>query len=111
MTRYQIQSAAEEIFHAMGGDAEEICSGECTTFAKRLIDTVGRGVIVSNLSNAMQSELDGYNVESPERRLGDPNRRPECSHCWAKIDGILYDAYDWPGVEDETDLVYYDTMA
>jgi len=107
----RVKDIANEIFLDMGGDAEVICSGDCTTFAKRLIDKVGRGVIVSNLADNMLSELDGYQVEKPEIRLGNPNQRPECSHCWVKIDGMLYDAYDWQGVEDETYLKYYDTMA
>lgn len=84
----------------MGGNPEEICNGECAVFATRLVDRLGEGVIVNGLSNEMADEIDGYESRKPVRRI-------RTSHCWVDVDGILFDAYNPEGVENEEDLEFY----
>jgi len=100
--------AAKIILEEMGGDPEEICTGECPEFAKMLVDQCG-GEIVSNLSESMIDELEGYNVIEPEAFIPKPSRRNmwSTSHCWVKIDGRFYDAYNPEGVEYEEDLTFF----
>ena len=100
-----VSKIAKQILEQMGGDAEEICSGSCPEFAKELVDKCG-GQIVSNLSEDMQDELDGYEVIEPEAYIAKPSRRNYwgTSHCWVKIEGRYYDAYNPEGVDEETDL-------
>jgi len=103
-----IRHIAETILAEMGGDAEEICTGSCPDFAKQLIDRAGRGQIVSNLSDDMADELDGYEVIKPEAYIPKPSARNyfASSHCWVKIDGKFYDAYNPEGVSDESELQF-----
>ena len=106
MTRNQISEIAEQIKNAMGGDAENICNGDCPIFAMRLVDAVGKGVIVNNLTN-----IDDINPEyevTTTDVLPKPSRgnRYETSHCWVEIDGIYYDAFDTYGVSKERDLQF-----
>ena len=101
------EQLATRILNQMGGNAHDICTGDCTTFAKSLITAAGRGQIVSNLSDEMLSELDGFEVIAPETYFPNPNRRADASHCWAKIDGKFYDAFNPEGVDEETELQFY----
>lgn len=108
MKNYEIEAIAKEVLEYMGGDAEEICTGSCPKFAKLLVDMVGHGEIVSNLADNMQDELDGYDVIEPEIYFGNPNSPySSSSHCWAKIDGRFYDAFNPEGVETENELSFY----
>jgi len=103
-----IRHIAETILAEMGGNAEEICSGSCPEFAKELINRVGRGQIVSNLSEDMEDELSGYEVIAPESYIPKPSSRNywATSHCWVKIDNKFYDAFNPEGVEDESELEF-----
>ena len=98
------QQIAEEILEEMGGDAEAICTGDCTTFAKKMIHRLHKegieAVIIDNLSYEMKDELNGYPVEQ-----GDDDR---VSHCYVSIlDGWMYfDAFDTDGLYNESDLQY-----
>lgn len=107
-TQKTVSDYAIEIIAQMGGNAEEICSGQCPEFAKALVDKVGRGQIVSNLSSNMVDELDGYEVIDPETHIQQPSARNmfSTSHCWVKIDGRFYDAFDPYGVDDEAYLQF-----
>jgi hypothetical protein len=108
MTRYEIAEYANEIIAYMGGDAEEICNGSCPKFAKLLGDAVGRGEIVGNLASNMKDEIEGYEVIEPEIYFGNPNDwRSSTSHCWVKIDGRFYDAFNPEGVDSEDELQFY----
>ena len=107
MTNDQIQAKAAEIaeliLERMGGDAETICTGDCTTFAKRMIDALSaegiEAVIIDNLSDEMKDELNGYPVEQ-----GDDNR---ISHCYVEVNRwSFHDAFDTEGVLNEDDLSY-----
>jgi len=95
---------ANEILNKMGGDPEVICTGDCTTFAKRMIDRLNEegidAVIIDNLSDEMKDELNGYPVEQ-----GDDSR---VSHCYVSIlDGwMFFDAFDTDGLYNEDDLQY-----
>ncbi len=95
---------AAEILEDMGGDPEQICTGDCTTFAKRMIDALSAegidAVIIDNLSEEMKDELDGYPVEQ-----GDDNR---VSHCYVSVDEgwSFHDAFDTDGVYNDADLQY-----
>ncbi len=100
MNQYQIRQIAEKILADMGGNAEEICTGDCTTFAKRLIDEIGCGEIVNGLSNEMQDEIEGYPTCAPDYKL-------RTSHCWVKVDGKCFDAYNPEGVDNEGELDFY----
>ncbi len=104
----KVSQIAKRVFDEMGGDASEICSGSCPEFAKRLIDAAGRGQIVSNLSDEMIGEIEGYNVIEPEAYIPAPSRSNffATSHCWVKIDGRYYDAFNPEGVDDESDLQF-----
>jgi hypothetical protein len=106
-TQYEIRTIAEEIIEEMGGDPAEICTGDCPDFAKKLLTKVGYGQVVSNLERAMQDELSGCDVIAPEERWPNPNKNGDCSHCWVKIDGIFYDAFNPEGVTDEYLLDFY----
>lgn len=109
MTAYEVRKAAESIVEEMGGNAEEICSGSCPDFAKALVDKCG-GQIVSNLSEDMESELDGYETIAPDEDtyIPAPSRRNmwATSHCWVKINGRFYDAFNPEGVDCETELQF-----
>lgn len=100
----KISNTAKKILADMGGNAEDICTGDCTTFAKRLIDEIGEGEIVNGLNVDMEDEISNYAQCEPENRIKTP-------HCWVKIDGILYDAYDPQGVKYENDLEFYQIWA
>jgi hypothetical protein len=95
---------AAEILELMGGNPEDICTGDCTTFAKRMIDKLTadgiEAVIIDNLSDEMKSELNGYSVEQ-----GNNN---SVSHCYISIlDGwMFFDAFDIEGKYNESDLQY-----
>ena len=108
MTTQSVSDIANKILAEMGGNAEEICTGNCTQFAMRLIDQVGRGQIVSNLSDEMMDEIDGYEIIEPEAYIQRPSARNmfSTSHCWVKIDGRFYDAFDTYGVDDENYLTF-----
>jgi hypothetical protein len=112
MTHYQISEIANEIAVQMGG-AEKICSGECTTFAMRLIDRVGEGQVVSNLTSDMLGEFEGYDetyeIISPVANFTAPTQKNNfsTSHCWVKIDGRFYDAHNTEGVTEEEYLQFF----
>jgi hypothetical protein len=101
----KVRDIAERILADMGGDAAEICTGECTTFAKRLVDVCG-GEIVADLNADMMGDLDGYAVIEPEY-----SRKKIAPHCWVKIDGLLYDAFNPEGVDDESLLDYFEAVS
>ena len=103
----KITEEAKRILEEMGGCAEEICTGECPEFAKRLVAACG-GQIVSNLSEDMEGELEGYETIDPEAYIPKPSRWNmwATSHCWVKIDGRYYDAYNPEGVEEESELQF-----
>lgn len=109
MTRQEVTAAANNILKAMGGNAQEICCGNCPDFAKSLVDLCG-GQIVSNLSDDMLSELDGYDVIKPEAALPKPTARNnwESSHCWVKTGNRFYDAHNPEGVDTEEDLAFFE---
>jgi hypothetical protein len=111
MTLQEIRKNAKEILAQMGGNAHEICSGSCPAFAKRLVDQVG-GEIVSNLSQEMMSELDGYQIIAPEAYIPAPSVRNlfSTSHCWVKVGGMFFDAFNPEGVSDETDLEFFENI-
>lgn len=105
-----VSEIANQILSEMGGDAEKICSGECTIFAMRLIDRAGKGQVVSNLTSDMESDFEGYDetydIIKPEAHIQKPCARNSfsTSHCWVKIDGRFYDAFNTEGVTDENYL-------
>ena len=107
MNPYEVAKTAKQILEEMVGDAEEICTGSCPDFAKSLVDKCG-GQIVSNLSEDMESEIGGYDTIEPEAYIPKPSRRNMwgTSHCWVKIDGRFYDAFNPEGVEYESELQF-----
>lgn len=102
-----VKEIAERILEEMGGDAYEICSGQCTKFARYLIEEVGKGEVVSNLSLNMLGDIEGLEIIEPEIYCGNPRVNPDQSHCWVKIDGRFYDAFDPQGVDSEDELQWY----
>lgn len=110
MTTQEVRNAAERILAEMGGNAEEICNGDCPVFAMKLVDAVG-GQIVSNLQNAMQDDLQGYDVISPDEKWPNPNRSFYMSHCWVKVGKMYYDAFNPEGVDNEHLLDFYQNNA
>jgi hypothetical protein len=56
----------------------------------------------------MQEEITGYDVIAPEVHIQKPSARNyyQTSHCWVKIDGRYYDAFDTHGVNDEAYLQF-----
>lgn len=111
-TMKNVSEIANSILEEMGGDANDICQGECTIFAMKLIDAVGNGQIVSNLSESMLEEISGYDVIEPECHIQKPTSRNNyaTSHCWVKIDGKFYDAFNTSGVEDENYLEFVNNL-
>lgn len=110
MTTRDVRNAAERILAEMGGNAEEICNGDCPVFAMKLVDAVG-GQIVSNLQNAMVDDLEGYEVIAPDERWPNPNRSFHMSHCWVKVGKMYYDAFNPEGVDNEHLLEFYQNNA
>lgn len=98
-----IENTANEILNSMGGVAKDICTGDCTTFAKRMVDSLKaqgiEAVIVDALSDEMKDELSGYETIEPDYTDG-------ISHCYVKVDGWFFDAFNPNGVEKETELEY-----
>jgi len=103
-----VPEIANEILLEMGGCADDICTGSCAIFATKLIDRVGKGVIVSNLSPDMVEEIKGYDIQKPDCGLEKPSKgnRYETSHCWVEVDGRFYDAFNTGGVQKEDDLFF-----
>ena len=99
-----VEKEATEILEDMGGNAEDICSGDCTTFAMRLVDNLKNlnieAVIVNNLNNEMTDELNGYKTINAEYENG-------ISHCYVKACGYFFDAFDTDGCEKEQELGYH----
>lgn len=97
------ETIANQTLKSMGGVAKDICTGDCTTFAKRMVDELAKhgieGVIVDALSFEMKDELNGYTTFEPEYTDG-------ISHCYVKVDGWFFDAFNPEGVEKETELSY-----
>jgi len=106
-----IRKIAEKIVEQMGGDPEQICQGDCPEFAKRLVDQVG-GQIVSNLSSDMEDDLNGYDVIAPEYQISKPSARNHfsTSHCWVKVGGRFYDAFNPEGVDEEYELHFIQSL-
>jgi hypothetical protein len=104
----KVSEIANEILLEMGGSAEYICTGSCAIFATKLIDRVGKGIIVSNLSSDMVGEIEGYDIQKPDCGLEKPSKgnRFETSHCWVLVDGVFYDAFNTEGVKKEDDLFF-----
>ena len=100
----------------MGGNAESICNGECTIFAMKLIDRVGGGQVVSNLTEDMEGDFEGYaetyEIVKPECHIAAPSDANyySTSHCWVKVDGRFYDAFNTEGVEDENYLQFIQNL-
>lgn len=112
MDSYEVRKIAEDLVAEMGGDAEQICSGDCPIFAMRLIDRVGGGQVVSNLATSMKDDIEPeYDVITPETRFPNPDRNPAASHCWVKIDGRYYDAFNPEGVNAEHEMDFYNKVA
>lgn len=103
MTAYQ---AAHEVLETMGGNAQDICSGDCGEFATRMIDLLGRGQIVACNMVAYEDDFSGYDVIAPEMRVT-KNTPP---HCWVKVDGKYYDAFDPQGVEEECNMEWIENI-
>lgn len=99
-----IKHIALKVLESMGGDPLQICNGYCTDYAKLLVDLVGYGTIIDNLSEEMRDELAGYETAQPEEL------RTKISHCWVKIDNRFYDAFNPEGVEYETDLDFVEVI-
>jgi hypothetical protein len=97
------ETVANETLQEMGGVASDICTGDCTTFAKKMVDALKafniEAEIVDALSEEMKSEISGYTTIEPEYTDG-------ISHCYVKVDGYFFDAFNPEGVEKETRLDY-----
>ena len=102
------RTIAERILNEMGGDAEEICNGSCTVYAVKLIDELGKGQIVSNLDSSMLEEIEGYEIIEPQCSISKPCARNRfmTSHCWVKVDGKFYDAFNPEGCDEEHELEF-----
>ncbi len=97
------EKIATGILNDMGGVAVVICNGDCTTFAKRMVRALKainiESEIVDALSHEMKSEIEGFPTIEPEYTDG-------ISHCYVKVDGYFFDAFNPEGVEKETKLDY-----
>jgi hypothetical protein len=100
-----IKGVAKNIVEQMGGEASEICTGNCTIFAMKLIDTIGEGQIVNSyLSDSMLSDIEGYDIINSS--VGS-KRYP---HCYVKIENIFFDAFDYQGVDEEYCMEYLEKI-
>lgn len=117
MTHSQISEIAQNLVIEMGGSPESICTGECTNFAMKLIDRVGGGQVVSNLTEDMEADFNGYaesyEIIKPQFHIQKPSAANyySTSHCWVKIDGLFYDAFNTEGVKDENYLQFFQEKA
>jgi len=117
MSHSQVSEIAQSILNEMGGNAESICCGDCTIFAMKLIDRVGAGQVVSNLAEGMECDFEGYaesyDIIKPEIHVAAPTSANyySTSHCWVKIDGRFYDAFNTEGVKDENYLIFIQNNA
>jgi len=104
INKYNIATFAERLLSEMGGDALEICTGDCATFAKKTQDQFG-GVIKYTPSFELLDEINGRAQEESTEFL-----RRDPSHCWVEIDGVFFDAFDTDGVEDENYLQFVEKV-
>ena len=104
-----IEETLIQITNQMGGDADQINNGDCAVWVKKAFNALNEnrnelGIeeleIVNNLSYEMQDELEGY--ETIEAEYSE-----KISHCYIKIDGWFFDAYDMDGVESEEEMKYH----
>jgi hypothetical protein len=99
-----IEETLTKITDQMGGDADKINNGDCAVWAKKSYNALlASGIeaqIVSNLSDEMQDELEGYETIEAEYY-------EEISHCYIKIDGWFFDAFDIEGCEKEQEMQYH----
>lgn len=103
MTAYE---AAHEVLEAMGGNAQDICSGDCGEFATRMIDLLGRGQIVAWDMGGYEKDFASYDVIAPEMYIA----RKTPAHCWVKVDDKYYDAFDPQGVEEECHMEWIENL-
>lgn len=105
-----ITKAIENKIEKWDREPIDICSGDCTTFAKQIINEIEieegyKIVIVDNLSDEMKSELTGYETIPAEYSKG-------ISHCYIAVidedgDKKYFDAFNPDGVWEEEDLSYH----
>jgi hypothetical protein len=101
MKKEEIRKIALQIKKGMGGNAKVICSGDCTTFAKKLVKKVG-GVIIATEKFDMYDEILGFKVEKSAYK-GKENNYP---HVFVKIDGRFYDAFNCAGKSSESQMKF-----
>jgi hypothetical protein len=88
----------------MGGNPNKINNGDCAVWANKAYNVfLDRGIdaqIVSNLSDEMQDDLEGYETIKAGYSEG-------ISHCYIKVDGWFFDAFDIEGCEKEEEMQYH----
>lgn len=104
--RLRISNTIESIVTEWGMTPEEIAQGDCAVFAKKLVDALGKGIIVNGLNASMQDELEGYETQEPSIKI---NRNRQ-SHCWVAIDGWFFDAFDSMGVDEENMMQFLEIL-
>lgn len=100
----RIEEIAIETRDSFNMPAIEIACGYCAVFAKRMFDALQAegfdAEIVVNDVFDLEDELEGYDtIEADycEKRY---------SHCYIKVDGWFFDAFDVEGVESEEEMAY-----
>lgn len=95
----KIEEIGSKTLETFGGrGADEICTGECAVFAKRMAAALNEAGIDFEIKVTpnfqLMDELKGYDVS--ESDFSDN----QISHCYIVIDGIGFDAYDPKGIEE-----------
>lgn len=101
----KIEEIAKEVLNSFNGyTAHQINNGDCATFAKRMHDKLQEKGIESEIiitsKFTLEDELDGYETIESDYDEG-------LSHCYLKIDGWFFDAYDMEGSETEEEMQYH----
>ena len=93
----KIQEIGQNVFESFGRSAEEICTGDCTSFLKKMAKLLDEAKIDYEVKAtrdfALADELDGFDIIKSELS-------PQYSHCYLVIEGFGYDAFNPEGIEE-----------
>ena len=100
----RIEEIAKETRDSFNMPTIEIACGYCAMFSKRMFDALeSEGIeaeIVVNSVFDLEDELDGYETIQAIHCEG------TYSHCYVKVDGWFFDAFNTEGVNSEEEMDY-----
>ena len=90
------------------GNVHEIANGYCAVWAKKVFNAlkevgIDSEIVVNDVFD-LEDELEGFDTIEAEYCEG------EYSHCYIKVDGWFFDAFDVDGVESEGGMSYFNEI-